>query len=423
MKKARGFYNKQCYRELYTPKAFCGVEEIRMPNERQKASGFKRLLLKRSGVLSGLILMVITALVTGITMGNILSHNFYSAETKEKAQKEKPLNDEKFPKIAIPEKIPSVVEIAQKAGPSIVGIRVTLPSVINRFFNTGENKSRGAEGSGIILDQNGYILTNYHVVQEADPRNDPEKETALEVFLPDKRRANAKFIGGDSLNDLAVIKIALKNLPIANLGDSSKLKVGALAVAIGNPLGLEFAGSVTSGVISALNRSVMVEDRELELIQTDAAINPGNSGGALVNSDGKVVGVNTVKISVTGVEGIGFAIPINNAKPIIGQLIKYGYVKGRPFIGISGQEISAEIAERYDLPQGIFVMKVREESGAERAGIRKKDIIVSLAGKKVTSMQQLNSVKKGFKSGDTVKTVVIRNNRRLILNLTFSEAR
>jgi serine protease Do len=394
-----------------------------MPDESRKAGRYKRLLLKRSGVLSALILMVITALVTGITMGNILSRNFYSAEIKQKTQKKNLSIRGTLPKIAASKQIPSVVEIAQQAGPSIVGIRVTVPSAINRFFDTGESKSHGAEGSGIILNRDGYILTNYHVVQEADPRNDPEKEATLEVFLPDKRQTGAKFIGGDSLNDLAVIKIALQKLPIASLGDSSKLKVGALAVAIGNPLGLEFAGSVTSGVISALKRTVMVEDRELELIQTDAAINPGNSGGALVNSDGKVVGVNTVKISVSGVEGIGFAIPINNAKPIITQLIQYGYVKGRPFIGISGREITAEIAERYNLPQGIFVVKVTEGCGADRAGIRKKDIIVSLAGKKVLSMQQLNAVKKGYKAGDTVKTVVVRNSRRITFNLTFSEAR
>jgi serine protease Do len=394
--------------------------------DRYQTTRFKRFLCKKTGILSALILMVLTALITSITVGNIMSRNF-SAQIKindlRNSRISRPFKDGNILKAALPGEVPLVVGIAQKAGPSIVGVRVTIPSAINRFFENNENNTRGAEGSGIIISRDGYILTNYHVVQEADPRYDPEKETSLQVFLPDKRRADAKFVGGDSLNDLAVIKINLKKLPIAVLGDSSKLKTGALAVAIGNPLGLEFAGSVTSGVISALNRTVMVEDRALELIQTDAAINPGNSGGALVNSEGKVIGVNTVKISVPGVEGIGFAIPINNAKPIVGQLIKYGYVKGRPFIGISGREITMEIAERYDLPRGIYVLEVTEGSGADRAGIRKKDIIVSLAGKTITSMQQLNNVKKAYKAGETVKIVIVRNNRRITFNLTFSEAR
>lgn len=266
-------------------------------------------------------------------------------------------------------------------------------------------------------------MTNYHVVQYADPNSDSGQRVTMEVFLPDKRRAKAKFIGGDSLNDLAVIKINLKNLPLADLGDSSKLRVGALAVAIGNPLGLEFAGSVTSGVISALNRKIMIQDRTLDLIQTDAAINPGNSGGALVNADGKVVGVNTIKISVSGVEGLGFAIPINNAKPVVNQLIKYGYVRGRPLIGITGRDISREIAQYYNLPLGVFVVDVAPGSGADKAGIRKRDVLVSLAGKKITSMQQLNTVKNQYKPGDTVKVGIVRGREEIEVNMTFSEAR
>jgi serine protease Do len=250
-----------------------------------------------------------------------------------------------------------------------------------------------------------------------------KQKVTLEVYLPDKRRVEAKFIGGDLVNDLAVIKINLKKLPVAELGDSSKLKVGALAVAIGNPLGLEFAGSVTTGVISALNRTVEVEERTLNLIQTDAAINPGNSGGALVDANGKVVGINTIKISISGVEGLGFAIPINEAKPIVNQLIKYGYVKGRPLIGIMGQVITKEVARYYNLPQGFFITEVVDQSGADKAGIREKDILISLAGKKIVSMRDLNAVKKGHKAGDTVKAVVVRGGKKVNLTLTFTEER
>lgn len=315
-----------------------------------------------------------------------------------------------------------VTEIARKVGPSIVGIRMTVAGSRNSFF--GEQLGRsGGEGSGIIISNDGYIMTNYHVVQSADPRNSSSRNTTLEVFLPDKRQAKASFIGGDSKNDLAVIKIELDGLPAAELGDSDELEVGELAVAIGNPLGIEFAGSVTVGVISALNRTFAIGDKTLNLIQTDAAINPGNSGGALMNSRGQVIGINTVKISVSGVEGLGFAIPINDAKPIIDQLIMFGYVRGRPMVGISGRDITEVMAQRYDVPVGIYIMEVTSGSGAEKAGILKGDILVSLAGKDLKSMKELEDIKKEFKAGDTVSAVVIRNGVRRELNLTFSEER
>lgn len=314
----------------------------------------------------------------------------------------------------------SVTEIAKKVGPSIVGIRMTYNS--NQYWFSGDSQGQSAgEGSGIIISTDGYIMTNYHVVEYADPKNQTSQSTTLEVFLPDKRQATAKFIGGDSKNDLAVIKIELNNLPVAELGDSSSLEVGEQAVAIGNPLGMEFAGSVTAGVISALNRSVTMEDKTLNLIQTDAAINPGNSGGALVNSQGQVIGINTVKISVTGVEGLGFAIPINEAKPIIDQLMMFGYVKGRPFIGISGREITQALAKTYNLPQGIYIADVTSGSGADKAGLKKGDIVVSLAGQDVKTMKDLDAIKKNSKAGDTVDITIVRNGEKLTLKLTYSE--
>jgi serine protease Do len=243
----------------------------------------------------------------------------------------------------------------------------------------------------------------------------------LEVFLSDGRQAMAKFIGGDQKSDLAVIKIDLKNLPVAEFGDSDALEVGELAVAIGNPLGLEFQGSVTVGVISALNRTISIDDRTLNLIQTDAAINPGNSGGALLNSKGEVIGINTAKISLSGVEGLGFAIPINEAKPIVDQLIMFGYVKGRPFIGISGREITETISYLYDIPLGIYIMEVVPDSGAEKAGIREGDILVSLDGAEVRTMKDVDNIKDKYKAGDTVEAIVVRNGKRIKLSLTFTE--
>lgn len=314
----------------------------------------------------------------------------------------------------------SVVDIVKMVGPSIVGIRVTTSSPQNSLFGTGLSQSP-VEGSGIIISKDGYILTNYHVVEGADVRNSAGSNSTLEVFLSDKRQVKAKFIGGDSKNDLAVIKVDLQNLPAAEFGDSSKLQTGELAIAIGNPLGMEFAGSVTVGVISAVNREVVTDDKTLNLIQTDAAINPGNSGGALVNSLGQVIGINTIKISEAGIEGLGFAIPINDAKPIIDQLVTYGYVKGRPFIGISGQEITQVLSQRYNLPVGIFIASVTSGSGADNAGIRKGDVLVSLAGKDVKTLADLENIKKNYKAGDTVNAVVVTNGVTRILKLTFTE--
>ena len=387
-----------------------------MKDHSHKDRNLSKLLRSRMSLITVMLLIIATAVISSMTVGNMMNRQ-YRGQAGNPLQYGLPL------KAALADNTPSVVEIAQKAGPSIVGIKTTVRTSLDRFFGSRDEEEAGAEGSGIILDKNGHILTNYHVVEHADPRNKSDQEVTLEVFLPDKRQTEAKFIGGDPLNDLAVVKINLKKLPVAELGDSSKLKVGGLAVAIGNPLGLEFAGSVTAGVISALNRSVSVEDRTLMLIQTDAAINPGNSGGALVDAKGKVVGVNTVKIALSGVEGLGFSIPINDAKPIVKQLIKYGYVKGRPLLGISGREITAELAQYYDLPIGIYIVEVAEDSGAAKAGIRKKDILINLAGKKVTSMLDVNAIKKAYKAGDTVKAVVVRGKKKINLKVTFSEER
>lgn len=320
------------------------------------------------------------------------------------------------------ESISSVAGIAKKVGSSIVGIRMVTQNPRTWYFGDEVGESK-AEGSGIVISKDGYIMTNYHVVQYADPKDSRSKTTSLEVFLADKREAKAKFVGGDPKNDLAVIKIDLDNLAVAELGDSSSLEVGELAVAIGNPLGLEFQGSVTVGVISALNRTVSIEDKTLNLIQTDAAINPGNSGGALVNSKGQVIGINTVKISVSGVEGLGFAIPVNDAKPIIDQLMMFGYVKGRPFIGISGREITEAISKQYDLPVGIYILEVTSDSGAANAGIKKGDILVAIAGKEVRTMKDVDSIKKNYKAGDTAEFTLYRNGSKVNLNLIFSEER
>lgn len=315
----------------------------------------------------------------------------------------------------------SVVDIAKKMEPSIVGIKMTVGSSMSSYFTNG-NDSSDSEGSGIIISKDGYIMTNYHVVQYADPKSGESSNTVLEVFLPDKRQVKAKFIGGDEESDLAVIKVDVTGLPAAELGTSSNLQVGESVVAIGNPLGMQFADSVTTGVVSALNRQVDTgTGTTMNYIQTDAAINPGNSGGALVNSQGQVIGINSAKISETGVEGLGFAIPIDDAKPIVNQLMLYGYVKGRPLIGISGTEVSDVASQYYNIPVGIYVQSVAQGGGADKAGIKQGDVITSLAGKNVQTLSDLSTIMKSYKAGDTVSITVVRNGSKLNLKLTFGE--
>jgi serine protease Do len=312
----------------------------------------------------------------------------------------------------------SVTEIAKTVGPSVVGIRMTVSG--NRQGLQGQGTS---EGSGIIISSDGYIMTNYHVVSSADPKSGTSAATTLEVFLPDGRSAKAKFVGGDSENDLSVVKIELNGLPVAKLGKSADLQVGELAVAIGNPLGMEFAGSVTVGVVSALNRKIDGQEASLSLIQTDAAINPGNSGGALVNSKGLVIGINSAKISATGVEGLGFAIAIDDAKPIVNSLILYGYIKNRPYMGINGQDITDVMASMYNVPVGVYVTSVDPASGAAKAGIAKGDIITGINDKPITSMADINAVKKAYKPGDAVTVNLMRDTTKMSVKVTFTEAK
>lgn len=316
-----------------------------------------------------------------------------------------------YKKIEIEETDSPVTAIAEKVSPSIVGIRVTT-KVRDFFF--GEREGTG-EGSGIIVRENGYIMTNWHVIKDAiNPRTNKVADYAkIEVFLPSQKDKpyTAEVVGTDWRTDLAVIKINATNLPVAEIGDSDKLKVGELAVAIGNPGGLEYMGSVTAGVISGLNRTIQFEGgKELKLIQTDAAINPGNSGGALVNSKGQVIGVNSVKVVAQGFEGLGFAIPINDAMDIVNSLIEYKYVKGRPFLGISPDPaFNKEVAEYYNVPEGVLVKEVIPFTGAYKAGIQVGDIITKFDGKRVRTLEELNELKNKHKPGDIVSIEIYRD--------------
>lgn len=319
----------------------------------------------------------------------------------------------------------SVTAIAEKVGPSVVGIRSTFKS--SDFF-FGEQSGAG-EGSGIIIKSDGYIMTNNHVI--ADAVNQSTKKLAqgakIEVFLPSQKDKpyEAQIIGYDIRTDLAVIKINATNLPAAELGNSDDVKVGELAVAIGNPGGLEYMGSVTVGVISGINRTVQTEGgKELKLVQTDAAINPGNSGGALVNSKGQVIGVNSVKIVSQGFEGLGFAIPINKAKEITDSLMQFTYVKGRAILGVTPDEsFTEDMAKRYNVPAGVLVKDVAPFSGAYKGGIKAGDIITKFEGKAVKNRTELDDLRSKHKVGDTVTIEIYRYNdeKTLTLKVQLSE--
>lgn len=308
----------------------------------------------------------------------------------------------------------SVIDIAKKVGPAVVGITATSQAPADPFgFTDGTQED---QGSGIIFSEDGYIVTNYHVVAGAS--------TVKVMFNTGtdgkNKEVNAKVVNYDQDQDLAVIKITDKtDIPgVAEFGDSDKLQVGEQAVAIGNPMGTELIGSVTAGVISALNRQIDVEGNGVKhtFIQTDAAINSGNSGGALVNEYGEVVGINSAKIGGSGVEGLGFSIPINLVKPKLEELIK-PLLK----IGISGIEITSDLAKQNDLPVGIYVRDVTDFSAAQRSGIQSGDVIVKFDGQSVKTVSDLNKIKAKHKVGDIVKVEIVRNKENKTLDLKFIE--
>ena len=311
----------------------------------------------------------------------------------------------------------TAVYAANKVMPSIVGISISYD--VTMF---GRTQTAEASGSGVIISEDGYILTNNHVVSSSDSSSyyQVSKATKITVSLSDGSKTyDAKIIGTDDQTDLAVIKIEAEGLTPAELGDSSSLKVGEFVLAVGNPLGLKT--SVTSGIISALDRTITSEDgKTYHVMQTDSAINSGNSGGALVNSQGQVIGINTLKVASTGVEGIGFAIPINDTVNIYKQLIEHGKVL-RPYVGISGSDLSSQISSKYNLPVGVYVESVDKDSGAEKAGIKKGDIITAIEGTSISSMDELNSIKNGKSIGDTITLKLYRSGEYIDVKVTLSE--
>lgn len=374
---------------------------------------------KRGGLAGVIIAVVIVCLLIGglltayIIMPWLNGFNFMKVVQQEpkqsqQAQNESPpqISERDVPNLggqapAIDQSGNQIVQIAEKLGPAVVGVK---GSVRQYFRGFDVQEQANAYGSGIIISSDGYILTNNHVVSGSD---------TFKVALSDGREFDAELRGKDAKSDIAVLKIEAQNLTVAPLGNSDNLKVGETVVAIGNPLGEELAGTVTSGIISALNRQYGFSN----MIQTDAAINPGNSGGPLVNLKGEVIGINTLKSYIAGydqagapisTEGIGFAIPINDAKPIAEELIRKGEIV-RPGIGIGCYEITATDAKQWQTPQGVLVTVVNPEGTARMAGVKIYDIITAVDGKEILTVKELTGILEGKKIGNTVKLTIWRN--------------
>ncbi len=315
----------------------------------------------------------------------------------------------------------TAIDVASKVQPSIVGIQIEY-SVTSLMFGSYSSTAT-ASGSGIIISEDGYILTNNHVVSSSSNSSYYRMSEAQKITVKlynSEQTYEAKIVGSDSQTDLAIIKIEATGLTPAELGDSNSVKVGEFAMAIGNPLGLD--SSVTCGIVSAINREVTDEDgNKYVAIQTDAAINSGNSGGALVNSEGKVIGINTLKLSGSGVEGIGFAIPISSTLEVTEQLIQYSKVL-RPYIGITGRDVTESLSKKYNYPIGIFIAEIEEFSAAEIAGLKIGDVITAADGTPVPTMEKLNEIKNTHKIGDDMVLTIFRNGETLDVTLKLKEA-
>ena len=318
----------------------------------------------------------------------------------------------------------TAVYAANKILPSIVGIKIEYTVNTNSIFGRGSTSTATASGSGIIISEDGYILTNNHVVSSSSSESNSyyqiSEATKVTVTLfNDETEYEAKIVGQDEQTDLAVIKIEKTGLTKAEFADSDDVKVGEFAMAVGNPVNM--TSTVTTGIVSAVNRKITDSDgKTYKCIQTDAAINSGNSGGALVNSEGKVIGINTLKLSGTGIEGIGFAIPINATTDITSQLIQYSKVK-RPYIGISGIDLDESTAKKYNLVIGVYVKSVEDFSAAEKGGLKSGDVIVEADGKSIKTMDELNELKNSHQIGDEMKLKINRNGTEKEITLSLGE--
>lgn len=354
------------------------------------------------------ILSIALFVAIGFAVGNI-----YSTVNKEEVKANDPITTNSTSSTTTL----SVADIADLTANSVVEITT---SVEGKSYFYGNYTATG-NGSGVIISKDGYIVTNNHVINGA---------SKVEVTLKDGNSYEATVIGSDSRTDVAILKINADNLKAANLGDSSKLRVGELAVVIGNPLG-KLGGTVTDGIISALEREITLDGTTMNLIQTNAAVNPGNSGGGLFNDKGELVGIVIAKSSGLDVEGLGFAIPINDVKDVINDIIDLGYVSNRPFLGVAFASNTSNYESGYgfifgygmqsQMRYGAKVSQVVEGSGAEKAGIKVGDHIISIDDEAVSSGTDVTQIVGEHKVGDKIKIGIIRDNKTMTLTAELGE--
>ncbi|MBQ8348265.1 MAG: trypsin-like peptidase domain-containing protein [Ruminococcus sp.] len=314
-------------------------------------------------------------------------------------------------------------EIVEKVLPSVVGIesKFTITSQGGSYYygfgfggnNTPSTTEATATGTGVVITENGYIVTNAHVIYDSEYNSGLSED--ITVVLNGEDRYEAEVIGYDRDCDLAVLKIDKTGLTAAEFGDSDSLKLGESVTAIGNPLGFDLMNTVTRGIVSGMNRQITINDKAMNLIQTDAAINSGNSGGPLINKYGQVIGINSSKMSAsyseTSIEGIGFAIPSNEVSEIIDDIMEYGYVTGKPQLGISCQDVNETISQMYNLPVGVYITDVTDGSAADEAGLRSGDVITAVDGTEVKTAEELNIEKNKHEAGDSIEITYVRSGK------------
>ncbi len=373
----------------------------RKKEKRRHKRSFRKNLWKTLGISVAALLLIFNTVTSAFLLGDYISDNHSIVQSPPKVSASS--SDNVTATSSNGEEL-SVAEINTKVSPSVVLI-------------SGKSMKGEGQGTGVITTEDGYIVTNAHVVSGF---------SELTVTLNDENNTEypATLIGTDETTDLAVIRINASGLTPAELGTSSTLQVGQSVVVIGNPLGKEFSGSVTTGVISALDRQVEFEDGSVyNYIQTDAAINSGNSGGPLVNMQGQVIGINAAKIDTSVAEGMGFAIPIDEVIPVVNDLMEYGYVTDRPYIGIGGEGLNEQYSYFSNLPQGVHVLSIEEGSPAAKTDLKVDDIITHINDVEISSVGQLNSVKNKCKPGDIVELTVYRysTEETLTINVELAE--
>lgn len=371
--------------------------------KRKKNNGFKAV------VATGLICSLIGGGIGGVVGANIAADNLKASLVSSKEDEEEGRG--RLELVGNNHEISPVVAIAEKVTPSVVGVK-TFGTAYTYWGQRIPNQELGS-GSGIIYSKDGYIITNYHVIEDA---------TSVMITLSDGTEYDARIIGSDSSSDLAVLKVEAEKLPAADFGDSSALQIGELVVAIGNPLGYE--NTVTDGIVSGLNRQLTDYIDSATLIQTNATINSGNSGGALVNSRGEVVGINSAKLVASNAEGMGFALSINEVKPIVEEIISKGHVS-RPYLGVSinsQYQVDADTAERYEIPMGIQIAEVAINGPADRAGLQAGDIIYKVNDTLIQSFDDLSEIIDDSKVGDKLRILAERNGQKIVADVTLGEA-